>query len=403
MERTRIVGSSTSLLPLINAGHVSSIWHDILLIPPPASPPSGSSSPPRHRSVSPFSTPAFSFVCRSAKSLSADCGGSRRLRRRDDPLFLREKRMVVIALDGSLTKVHPSPAESQPSPAESQTSPSSALLQASPWNLGILPQTCVLASRCMSIFSRFDAKGDSGGSDGRQGESRDNELTESLLTACDNAPLEALEIGSQARDPGDVYDVFPLLAMPLRLRGSGRNSMPISWRIVTIATDDELVTSGQLKHSLRNLLDRVREWAKKSDCFGEIVGPVTPPSSIPSSHSLISIPSSHSLISIPYSHSLISIPSFRCLISLPSSHSLISIPSSHSLISISSSQLLNSFPSLHSISIPSSPSLISIPSHSLAPIPSSHSFVPIPSSHSFSLLHCASIPFCSLFQLTITC
>ncbi|CAI5524289.1 unnamed protein product [Closterium sp. Naga37s-1] len=121
----------------------------------------------------------------------------------------------------------------------------------------------------MSMFSRWDATGDSGGSDGRQ----DNELTDSLLTACDNAPLEALEIGSQARDPGDVYDVFPLLAMPLRLLGSGRNSMPISWRIVTIAADDELVTSGQLKHSMRDLLDRVREWAKKSESFGEIVGP----------------------------------------------------------------------------------------------------------------------------------
>ncbi|CAI7741587.1 unnamed protein product [Closterium sp. NIES-54] len=253
--RTRTVGSSTSLLPLINAGHVSSIWHDILLIPPPPSPASGSSSPPRHPSVSPFPTSAFSFVCLPPEIPLRRFCGSRKLRRRDDPLFLLEKRMVVMALDGSLTKV--------------QTSPSSALLLASPWNLGILPQTCVLASRSMSMFSRWDATGDSGGSDGRQ----DNELTDSLLTACDNAPLEALEIGSQARDPGDVYDVFPLLAMPLRLLGSGRNSMPISWRIVTIAADDELVTSGQLKHSMRDLLDRVREWAKKSESFGEIVGP----------------------------------------------------------------------------------------------------------------------------------
>ncbi|CAI5531825.1 unnamed protein product [Closterium sp. Naga37s-1] len=193
MAPPRTVGSSTSILPLINAGHVSSIWHDILLNPPPS--PANEFSSPRHPGP-PFPACTFSFVCRSAKSPSADCG-SRELRRRDDPLFLREKRKVVLGLDGS----------------------------------------------------------------------------HSLLTACDNVPLEALEIGSQTREPGDVYDVFPLLAMPLRLLGAERNSMPISWRIVTIAADDELVTSGQLKHSMRDLLDRVRDWANKTDFFGEIVGP----------------------------------------------------------------------------------------------------------------------------------
>ncbi|CAI6001740.1 unnamed protein product [Closterium sp. NIES-64] len=140
----------------------------------------------------------------------------------------------------------------------------------------------------MSMFSRWDTNdGDSGGSGGckdepgvseRDSDANDGdsvkELRDSLfLTACDNVPLEALEIGSQARELGDTYEVFPLLAMPLRLLGSGRNSMPISWRIVTIAADDELVTSGKLKHSLSDLLDRVREWAKELESFDKIAAP----------------------------------------------------------------------------------------------------------------------------------
>ncbi|CAI5457874.1 unnamed protein product [Closterium sp. Yama58-4] len=314
MAPTRTVGSSTRILPLINAGHVSSIWHDILLMPPP---PSANSFAPRHPGP-PFPACTFSFVCRAAaKSPSAaDRGGSQKLRRRDDPLFLREKRVIVLGLDGSRIKVQtdlesetssPSPS---PSPSQSSSSSSSAsswasssasspagLLAASPWNLGILPQTCVLASRSMSMFSRWDAannNGDSasGGSDGRKDEPSPppvnaERAADSLLTACDNVPLEALEIGSQARDPGDAYEVFPLLAIPLRLQGSGRNSMPISWRIVTIAADDELVTSEKLKHSLGDLLDRVREWATKSESFGEIAAPGRSPNPFfGASHSL---------------------------------------------------------------------------------------------------------------------
>ncbi|GJP61753.1 hypothetical protein CLOP_g18890, partial [Closterium sp. NIES-67] len=109
------------------------------------------------------------------------------------------------------------------------------------------------------------------------GQDPSKELRDSLLTACDNSPLEAVEIGSQAREPGDVYDVLPLLAMPLRLLGAGRNSMAISWRIVTIAADDELVTSGELKLLGPDLLDQVRKWAGNSDFgYGEIAGPVNP-------------------------------------------------------------------------------------------------------------------------------
>ncbi|CAI5947801.1 unnamed protein product [Closterium sp. NIES-64] len=126
----------------------------------------------------------------------------------------------------------------------------------------------------MLMFSRWDA------TNGGDAPPAVKELRDSLLlTACDNAPLEALEIGSQARDPCDAYDVFPLLAIPLKLLGSGRNSMPISWRIVTIATDDKLVASGQLKHfMLQKLLDRVQDWAKTSESFGEIVAHQIPSS-----------------------------------------------------------------------------------------------------------------------------
>ncbi|CAI6001726.1 unnamed protein product [Closterium sp. NIES-64] len=55
----------------------------------------------------------------------------------------------------------------------------------------------------MSMFSRWDA------TNGGDAPPAVKELRDSLLlTACDNAPLEALEIGSQARDPCDAYDVF---------------------------------------------------------------------------------------------------------------------------------------------------------------------------------------------------
>ncbi|CAI5514703.1 unnamed protein product [Closterium sp. Naga37s-1] len=227
---------------------------------------------------------------RTVGSVSADRGSESRRRRgeNEDPLLesLREKRkVVVLTLDGSLsTSANHVQSDRANSKSESETAALTSSM--APWNLGILPQTCVLASRSMSMFSRGDVA-----TNGSNGTKEDPEsLRDSLLlTACDNAPLEALEIGSQARDPGDVYDVLPLLAMPLRLLGSGRNSMPISWRIVTIATDDKLVANGQLKHfKLRKLLDRVEDWAKTSDFFGEIEGPalscqcVLGPSSRPS-------------------------------------------------------------------------------------------------------------------------
>ncbi|CAI7776836.1 unnamed protein product [Closterium sp. NIES-54] len=109
---TRTVRLTTSLLPLINAGHVSSIWHDILPIPPPPSSngarsPVANSSSPRQPPAFPFPTSAFKFVCRASKTIFADRDRERRRRHtgNEDPLLesLQEKRkVVVLTLDGSL-------------------------------------------------------------------------------------------------------------------------------------------------------------------------------------------------------------------------------------------------------------------------------------------------------------
>ncbi|CAI5459025.1 unnamed protein product [Closterium sp. Yama58-4] len=126
---------------------------------------------------------------------------------------------------------------------------------------GFLPQTAVLG-----------------------GSSRSEELNMDLLSS---APLEALEIGPQAyrRRVGDVYDVIPVLAIPVKApsgwdaesvvsdstsvaggddsaaAGGARNRVACWWRLVVVAADDLMATNDELLQRWFANTDNTRKFA----------------------------------------------------------------------------------------------------------------------------------------------
>ncbi|CAI5943002.1 unnamed protein product [Closterium sp. NIES-65] len=229
-----------NLLALIGAGHVVSIWHDVILFSPTSTPASPRSS--RDKLPAPLN-----FICTSGKSSSFAASLSGRRRR--------------LSLDGS---VRVDDAEQRP------------------WNVGIIPQTCVLAPapseptqtalspnkpvatirrdffRSLSVPSVpfDDPLGDT------FSDTSDDPFAEpgaAFPVILDNAPLEAVEVGARERDPGDVFPVLPLLALPVRLRpGLGSE---VSWKLVVVAADDPLVEAGETAAVAATALPQVKAWA----------------------------------------------------------------------------------------------------------------------------------------------
>ncbi|GJP43081.1 hypothetical protein CLOM_g2578 [Closterium sp. NIES-68] len=245
-----------SLLPLIRAGDIVSIWHDVILscASPDASNAPLRASPrtvinPPTRDAPTGTIPLLNFICTSSKSSSFAASLAGRRRR--------------LALDGSV-KVDDS--------------------EQRPWNLGIIPQTCVLApSPATSATSPSALPAD------RPIPAADDDLypfdsSEAACDPCDpfsrpdsgaafpvildNAPLEAVEVGAKERDPGDVFPVLPLLALPVRLR-SGLGS-EVSWKLVVVAADDPLVLAHQVEILAETILPRVKAWAAGG--FGGFAG-----------------------------------------------------------------------------------------------------------------------------------
>ncbi|CAI5977510.1 unnamed protein product [Closterium sp. NIES-64] len=75
----------------------------------------------------------------------------------------------------------------------------------------------------------------------------------------DNAPLEAVEVGARERDPGDVFPVLPLLALPVRLRPGLKSE--VSWKLVVVAADDPQVEGGETAAVAATALPQVKAWA----------------------------------------------------------------------------------------------------------------------------------------------
>ncbi|CAI5480771.1 unnamed protein product [Closterium sp. Yama58-4] len=230
-----------NLLPLIRAGLIVSIWHDVVLF----SPTPAAASPRSSRSKLPA---PLNFICTSAKSSSFAASLSGRRRR--------------LSLDGS---VRVDDAEQRP------------------WNVGIIPQTCVLAPvppseptptalspnepvatirrdffRSLSVPSvpfvdpLKDTFSDTSGDPIAEPDA-------AFPVILDNAPLEAVEVGARERDPGDVFPVLPLLALPVRLRpGLGSE---VSWKLVVVAADDALVEAGETAAVAATALPQVKAWA----------------------------------------------------------------------------------------------------------------------------------------------
>ncbi|CAI7756890.1 unnamed protein product [Closterium sp. NIES-53] len=205
-----------NLLPLIGAGHVVSIWHDVVLFSPTSTPASPRSS--RDKLPAPLN-----FICTSGKSSSfaASLSGHRRR----------------LSLDGS---VRVDDAEQRPwnvlVPAPSE-----------PTQTALSPNKPVATIR-RDFFRSLSVPSVPFGDplDDTFSDTSDDPFAEpgaAFPVILDNAPLEAVEVGARERDPGDMFPKLPLLALPVRLRpGLGSE---VSWRLVVVAADDPLVEAGE--------------------------------------------------------------------------------------------------------------------------------------------------------------
>ncbi|CAI5476833.1 unnamed protein product [Closterium sp. Yama58-4] len=75
----------------------------------------------------------------------------------------------------------------------------------------------------------------------------------------DNASLEAVEVGARERDPGDVFPVLPLLALPVRLQ-SGLGS-EVLWKLVVVEAVDPQVEAGETAAVAATALPQVKALA----------------------------------------------------------------------------------------------------------------------------------------------
>ncbi|CAI5476385.1 unnamed protein product [Closterium sp. Yama58-4] len=147
------------------------------------------------------------------------------------------------------------------------------------WNSGVLPQTCLLAP-CTAANSRVASDGKSSAPAGADRRIISATTSAESTTAAprveatappgdgdnvstpffDYAPVDAIEIGSRVREPGDAYAVFPLLAFPVRPYRSATNAAvrpsaggpdgddeapfgdaDVSHKLLVIAADDPLI------------------------------------------------------------------------------------------------------------------------------------------------------------------
>ncbi|GJP36146.1 hypothetical protein CLOM_g20666 [Closterium sp. NIES-68] len=235
--------ASGNILPLIADGTVKALWHDILLFPPPSSSassagPSATSPDSSYGDVIPSYTSSFStnppppdnlciFICtrtRSTEAANAAAGGTKKP---SNSAFRTRRRRLLLS-------------------GATEFDENEDL----PWNMGVIPQTCVLACGAAgdadggaggsssgansAPLSAIDtASGNAGGGGGGGGSS------DGFSSLFDYAPIQAIEIGSAAREVGDIYGVIPLAALPVQRPNMGGSE--VSYRLIVIAADDPLM------------------------------------------------------------------------------------------------------------------------------------------------------------------
>ncbi|CAI5484570.1 unnamed protein product [Closterium sp. Yama58-4] len=267
---------SGNILPLIADGTVKALWHDILLFPPPPSSSAASPTSPEAASygdVIPTYTSSFSttppppdnlcyFVCTRTRSAEAGGAGGGGAGKASNSAFRVRRRRLLLSGTTEFDED-----------------------ENVPWNMGILPQTCVLA--CGAVA---DAAND-GGSPGKASKpapqsaigpaSAGNESgaagsSDGFASLFDYAPIQAIEIGSAPREIGDAYGVIPLAALPVQRPNMGGSE--VSYRMIVIAADDPLmipeasgyngfgvatIREGQIAER-EELQEEVERWAVRS-------------------------------------------------------------------------------------------------------------------------------------------
>ncbi|CAI5928847.1 unnamed protein product [Closterium sp. NIES-64] len=233
---------SGNILPLIADGTVKALWHDILLFPPPPSSSAASSTFPdsaTYGDVIPSYTSSFStappppdnlciFVCTRTRSAEPGAAGGAGAGKASNSAFRVRRRRLLLS---GATEFDED--------------------ENVPWNMGILPQTCVLACGAAA-----DAAND-GGSPGKTSKpapqsaiapaSAGNDSgggiaagsSDGFASLFDYAPIQAIEIGFAPREIGDTYGVIPLAALPVQRPNMGGSE--VSYRLIVIAADDPLM------------------------------------------------------------------------------------------------------------------------------------------------------------------
>ncbi|CAI5531593.1 unnamed protein product [Closterium sp. Naga37s-1] len=129
-----------------------------------------------------------------------------------------------------------------------------------------MPQTCVLspiAAQPSDVATDANVSPPSSPLVASAGPGSPRESGDSAFPVIfDNAPIEAVEIGTRQREPGEAYPVLPLLAQPVRLHNETRSE--VSWKLVVIAIDDPLVAARRMDVVSRKLLPMVRRWVRES-------------------------------------------------------------------------------------------------------------------------------------------
>ncbi|CAI7880134.1 unnamed protein product [Closterium sp. NIES-53] len=310
---------SGNIVPLFTSRAITSIWHDVLLFPEIAGAQSGGDDGGGVGGTTYGATGSgtCTFVCTAGSDANRDANGNAS----QQSLFSLVTRRRKLLLDGRVVPLEIPPSDSATaSPSAKTISGFPAALTASPrtpkspttpkarsaafpisnsisasgcggascpltptqyaplvsWNSGVLPQTCLLAP-CTAASSRAASDGTASAAAGADRlinatAASAESATSALATApsgdddnastpfFDYAPADAIEIGSQVREPGDAYAVFPLLAFPVRpyrsvTNAAGRSSAggrdgddealfgdaDVSHKLLVIAADDPLI------------------------------------------------------------------------------------------------------------------------------------------------------------------
>ena len=218
-----------NVVEALEFGDVSSPWHDVRLFKDHAVAP-----PDAAQMQAAVTWPRCNFVCMSSRASRIEIAAMESAAHGSNDIsasFISKRKYLSV---------------------DSTVSPDDCPL--APWHRGILPQTSVLASTSTSWLPSVIVEH-------KMKEAALNETadTGSYSFMFDSAPVEALDVSTIQRELGDVYEVIPLMILPVRQRESSVSA--ISWKVVVIAADDPAILLRQVAAVAIQLLPVVAEWA----------------------------------------------------------------------------------------------------------------------------------------------